>query len=225
MDHWLRFVCNRPTRTSRAAVAEAEWAGAESKTRIPDGQSIWLGLDVAWKHDTTAAVPLWWRDQKFRLLGPASVFVPPRDGTSLDPALIEAGLLKIHERNPVHTVVMDMTRAEQLGRWIGETLGATVIDRAQTIPLAIEDYERFMEALREGWLKHQGDPALTTHVLNAVARMLPSGGAMFERTSSSRSAGAQDRRVIDALIAAAMVHAEASAPVEEEIAKPWVMIR
>jgi phage terminase large subunit-like protein len=224
LSHWKRFVCNLPTRSDSAAIAEAEWFGATTTELIPEGEPIWLGLDVAWKHDTTAAVPLWWKSPKFRLLGPAAVFVPPRDGTSLDPALIEKGLLEIHERNPVHTVVMDMTRAEQLGRWIGEKLGATVIDRAQTIPLAIEDYERFMEALREGWLKHQGDPALTTHVLNAVARMLPSGGAMFERTSSSRSASGQDRRVIDGLVAAAMVHSAASAPVEE-IAKPWVVIR
>jgi phage terminase large subunit-like protein len=225
MDHWLRFVCNRPTRSVQAAIQEAEWADAKVKSEIPAGEPVWLGLDVAWKWDTTAAVPLWWKSPTYRLLGSAEVFVPPRDGSSLDPALIEAGLLRIHDRNPVHTVVMDMTRAEQLGRWIEEHLGAAVIDRPQTIPLAIEDYERFMEALRMGWLKHQGDAALTSHALNAVARMLPRGDAMFERPSQSRAGGDQDRRVIDALVAASMVHSAASAAPVEEIAEPWVMIR
>jgi len=208
LSHWRRFVCNLPTRNDAAAITEAEWYAAKTAERIPAGTPVWLGLDVAWKWDTTALVPFWLRDEHFRLLGLATILEPPRDGSTLDPALVEKAILELHQRNPLHTVVMDTTRAEQLADWIASEIGATVIDRAQGNALMAEDYERFMEALRNGWLWHTGDPGLRRHVLNAVVRLLPDGKARFDREKQSRSADMQDSRVIDALSAAAMVNCE-----------------
>ena len=218
MPHWLRLTCNRTTRSESAAIQEVEWAGALDRSGIPAGEPIWLGLDVAWKWDTTAAVPLWWDTPDHRVLGVPEILVPPRDGTSLDPHLVEAALLRIHQRNPVHTVVMDISRAEQLSVWIAETLGATVIERPTSNTFAVQDHDRFMEALRQGWLKHSGDPGLTTHVLNAIARELPGGDIRFDRPSTTREGGDQERRVIDALTAAAAANAQAAIPqaAEEE---------
>jgi len=209
-EHWRRFVCNLPTRSENAAIQEAEWHEATSDEAIQAGEAVWVGLDVAWKWDTTAAVPLWVRDAEFRLFGPAKVLTPPRDGTSLDPHLVEAALVQIHARNPIHTVVMDLSRAEQLGSWIESELGAVVVDRGQGNAEASQDYARFMEALREGWLFHAGDAEFRRHALNAVARVLPQGDARFDRPSQTRQGGDQDRRVIDALTAAAMVHSVAA---------------
>lgn len=206
LAHWLRFVCNRATRADNAAITEAEWAAAQTDDVIPVGQHVAVGLDVAWKWDTTAAVPLWFRDPEYRLFGPAEVLEPPRDGSMLDGALVEAALLRIHERNPIHTLVMDMSRAEQLARWAETELGCEVLDWPQTIPFSIEEFDRFMEALRKGWLKHSGDVGLTRQALNAVARVLPRGDAIFERPAQNRRSSEQDRRVIDALKAASMVH-------------------
>jgi len=208
--HWMRFVCNRPTRGDNSAITEAEWRHAKVGDEIPAGIPIWAGLDVAWKWDTTALVPYWDRDAGYRLLGPATVLVPPRDGSSLDPAAVEAAILAVHERNPIHTVVMDLSRAEQLGMWIETEIGATVIDRSQGNAMAVQDYDRFMEGLRGGVLHHTGDIALTSHAMNAVARILPQGDARFDRSSANRQSVEQDRRVIDALTAAAMVHAQAT---------------
>jgi phage terminase large subunit-like protein len=209
MAHWLRFVCNRPSRTVTAAITEAEWAGAKTTDEIPPGTPIWAGLDVAWKYDTTALVPLWVRDPEYRLFGPATVLVPPRDGNMLDSALVEKAILDLHERTPIHTVVMDMSHAAQLAQWIAATIGALVIDRQQTNPLLVNDYDQFMEALRLGWLHHSGDADFTQHALNAIAYVLPLGDTKFERPVQSRRAE-QERRVIDALTAAAMVHSTAT---------------
>lgn len=220
--HWRRFVCNLPTRSERAAITEAEWHGARVNEEIPEGVPVWAGLDVAWKWDTTALVPLWIRDQDYRLLGPASILVPPRNGVSLDPNEVEAALVRMHQRNPIHTVVMDPTKAEQLAEWIRNELGAEVLERGQTNTYAATDYERFMEALREGWLKHTGDRGLTSHVLNAIARLLPGGGARFDRPHASRLGSEQDMRVIDALSAAAMVHTVAAAEFGVEEREPMI---
>ena len=210
VQHWRRFVCNLPTRSEFAAIQEAEWFAAQVSDDIPGGEESWVGADIAWKWDTTALVPLWVRDDHYRLFGTPKILTPPRDGTSLDPEKVEKALIEIHERNPIHTVVMDMTRAEQLGKWIERELGSRIVDQPQGIPTQVEEYERFMEALRSGWIKHTGDPEFTRHVLNAVAKIQRGGDAIFERPHSSRrNAEEQDRRVIDALKAAAMVHAVA----------------
>jgi phage terminase large subunit-like protein len=216
LGHWRRFVCNLPTRADEAAITEAEWYAAKSPDTIPVGEPVWVGLDVAWKWDTTAVVPFWMKDHEHRYLGPATVLVPPRDGNSLDPEKVEAALYEVHQRNPIHTVVMDTSRAEQLGSWIETTFGATVVDRQQTNVAAVADYDAFMEALRNGWLHHTGDAALTQHALNAIARVLPFGDARFDRPHQSRLGPEQERRVIDALTAASMVHATAvNMPIEE----------
>lgn len=209
LGHWSRFTCNLSTRTEQAAITEAEWYAARIVDPIPPGQRIWFGLDVAWKWDTTSGVPFWLADEHDRRFGPARVLVPPRNGESLDPHLVEKMILEVHAVNPIDTVVMDSSRAEQLVSWIRETIGAEVIDRQQTNNLAVEDYERFMEALRNDWLKHAGDQGLTQHALNAIAKVLPMGDARFDRPAVSRMSPEQERRVIDALVAAAMVHSVA----------------
>ncbi len=115
-------------------------------------------------------------------------------------------------------------RAEQLASWIQSELGAVVVDRSQSNAFAAVDYEKFMESLRSGWLKHGNDPGLNAHVLNAVVKILPFGDARFERPSQTRDAAEQDRRVIDALSAAAMVHAVASVPQPKPRSKLFVGI-
>lgn len=209
LAHWRRFVCNLPTRAKTSAITEAEWDKAVSAERVAEGDPVWLGLDVAWKWDTTALVPYWYADREHRYYGDPVILTPPRDGTSLDPNLVERAIIDIHARNPIHTVVMDMSRAEQLASWIESEIGAEVVDRPQSNAFAAVDYDMFTEALRNGWLFHTGHSEFRRHVLNAVTRILPNGGARFDRPSQTQLGAEQDRRVIDALTAAAMAHSTA----------------
>lgn len=212
LDHWKRFVCNIATRPAGAAITEVQWASARVADEIPVEEPIWLGIDVAWQWDTTALVPFWWRDADFRLLGAAKILTPPRDGSLLDVELVHDALTAINGRNPINTVVMDPARAADLAQWIEKTFGSTVIIRPQSQALAVNDYDKFMEGLRAGWLKHTGDVGLTRHVMNAVARVDRFGAARFDRSTPTRNvASQQERRVIDALTAAAMVNSQAAA--------------
>jgi phage terminase large subunit-like protein len=213
-SHWRRFTCNVPTRSELAAISEIEWEEAYSDERIPVGESIDLGLDLGWKGDTTAAVPLWMRDARFRLLGDAKVLVPPRDGTQLDSDLVKRAILDIHRLNPIRRVVMDLSDARDIAEWIEDELGCDVVERGQSNKFAVRDFSLFMEALREGWLRHTGCPDLKRHALNAMQRILPQGDSRFERPHTSRGdMTRQDQRVIDALVAAAMVHTSAAAEI------------
>jgi hypothetical protein len=205
LGDWKRLKCNRPTRAVISAITDKEWDDAEVRDEIPEGAAVDVGLDIAFKWDTTAFVPLW-KGEKYRLLGKAEILVPPRDGSSLHPDEIKrvgydlAGLYRLD------TIVMDMERAADIASWLEDELGVTVIDRGQTNKLACADYEAFMDGLRNSTLRHTGDDGLRAHVLNAIARRLPGGDHRFDRpVASRRSVGAQDRRVIDALTAAGMV--------------------
>ncbi|MEN3337586.1 MAG: hypothetical protein V7647_1262, partial [Acidobacteriota bacterium] len=223
LRHWQRLTCNMPTRGDAAAITEQEWRAAYTDERIPAGESVWLGLDLGWKYDTTALVPLWIRDYAFRLLGDATILSPPADHSQLDVREVQRALLAVHEVNPVHTVVLDPTNAGDLCQWIEENLGgARVVERSQSNPLAVLGYAKFMEALRMGWLKHTGHPGLKKHVLNAVAVILPRGDTKFERPKESRTVRdeLQRMRVIDALMAAEMVHTSAAAELAEPVVEP-----
>lgn len=206
-EDWLRLTCNIPSRSSKAAITDQEWDEAGTDQRIPAGESIDVGLDVAWKYDTTAVVPLWLPSKDLRLFGDPAILVPPRDGTMLNPHLIEDAFMTFNERNPIGRVVMDREKAENLASWLEEELGVEVIERGRTNQPAGEDFERFMEGLRQGWVKHTRHPGFRQHAMNAVVRHLPGDRKRFDRPMSSRmNVREQDRRVIDALDAATMVH-------------------
>jgi hypothetical protein len=87
--------------------------------------------------------------------------------------------------------------------WLEEELGVEVVERGTGNADAAVDYERFMEAIREGGIRHTGHREFRRHVMNAIARNLGGDKKRFDRPVSSRSnAKEQDRRVIDARTAA-----------------------
>ena len=201
LAEWKRCKCNRPTRSVLTAITDKEWDDAETEDEFRRVDII--GLDVAWKWDTTALVPLQTGDGL--LLDEATILTPPRDGSMLHPDEVKNATLEMIDGQHVHSVVMDMSRAEDIAAWIEDELGLTVIDWDQGNKSQVECYEAFTEALRNGRLHHTGGPGLRAHVLNAIARRLPGGDRRFDRPSTTRSnVKAQDRRVIDALTAASM---------------------
>lgn len=221
-EDWLRKTCNLPARSSKAAISDSDWARACTGERIPEGVPVWVGADFAWSQDTTAFVPLWWKSSEFRLLGEPTILEPPGNGDMLDPQEVWDALLAIHARNPIECIAADVTKAQDTLLKAENELGCEVIDVGQGPSVQAEEYEAFMEALRGGaspdvdrderpdpWLRHTGNPKLRRHVMNAIARKLPGDRYCFDRPVHSRQASKQDRRVIDALKAAAMANHQA----------------
>lgn len=219
--HWARMVCNVAARSGVSAIAESEWHDAATSEPIPDEAEVWVGLDVAFQRDTTALVPLWWKSAEHRQFGPAVILEPPEGGEQLDVRLIKRAFVEMQTRYRVSTVVMDRSRAEDIAAWLSDELGLDVVYRAQSTAPKAEDYERFMAALRQGWIRHAGDSGLRRHALNAVTKLLPDGGAKFARPHDSRT-GQQHGRVVDALDAAAMVHSVRCEP--QAPARSWSVV-
>lgn len=226
MPHWRRMKCNQAVRGIERAIDEAEWEGAGVDEEIPPGKPIWVGLDIGWKWDTTAWVPLWWRDREYRLFGKPTILTPPQDGTSLEPKLVKQAFRDINERNPVEVVVMDESRAEDIAGWLKEEFpNLKVVPYGQGNPMKATAAERFLEGLREGHIKQPRDREFTRQVLNAISKTLPDGRIRFDRTSTSRSKSQQERRVWDALDAASMVHATAVGEMSAEATEPLIAWR
>ncbi|MGI8423041.1 MAG: terminase large subunit domain-containing protein [Chloroflexota bacterium] len=217
LPHWRRLTCNLPTRATDSAITEAEWAAAGRGWQpIPVGNHVMVGFDAGWKWDTTAIVPFYARSAEERVFGAPTILTPPRDGDSLDPDKVKRALLELHRRTPIDVLVMDTSHAKDIASWAGQDLGCEVVERAQTNSFAVMDYQQFMQALRSGWLRQPNDPEFTRHVMNAIARLLPGGDTRFDRphATRARTSALQDRRVIDALTAAAMVHSLYAAELE-----------
>lgn len=207
MAHWLRLVCGVPARVDDASIGEAEWDRRGTKREIPLGATISLGIDLGWKWDTTAVVPLYAAPGAPPLIGPAKILVPPRDGTSLSSKAVEGVLREFAELYHVAEVVMDPAKGgEQLAEWLKDELdiNTTIIEQS---PNQMADVaEKFKQGIRDGGFDHCRDPGLKSHAMNAVDRETPDGRARFDRPQVSRNASRQTRRVIDALIAASMVY-------------------
>lgn len=209
-QHWRRFVCNQAMRTEDTAIDAREWAELGTDEPIPAGVAVEVGADFGWKHDTTALVPAWASGGIVRF-GKPEILIPPRDGQILRPELVKAAFERIHDRNPIRRVVLDPDRASEIAVWLEDDLGVEVVEYLQSTAPMVLAYERFMEGVRNRRIQHPKDPDFNEHVLNAIARTLPDGRHRFDRPSHSRAQSGQRRRVIDALIAAAMVHATATA--------------
>ena len=219
LGDWKRLKCNIPARSSITAITEAEWDNAEVDDDLKEGDFIDLGLDIAWKHDTTAIQPLLCTDE-YRLLATPTVLVPPRDGSMLDSQDLKDALEFYLTSYVVNTVVMDMHQGADIANWLEREHGVTVIAWAQGNMQAAEDYEEFMKALRSTIpgerLVHNGNPVLRKHVMNAIARSLPADKRRFDRPSSGRAKRKQETRVIDCLMAASWVNSFVANPPEEE---------
>jgi hypothetical protein len=58
----------------------------------------------------------------------------------MSPRLVEEAILRLHKRNPIRMLVMDMTDGAQLASWCRTSSGSEVMDRAQTRSFQVIDY-------------------------------------------------------------------------------------
>jgi hypothetical protein len=228
IGHWKRVKCNIAARSILAAITDEEWLRAvhPEYAEIPEGEHCDAGLDLGWKHDTTALTAQWRTPETIKvgavdvpvhLWDEAKIIVPPRDGSSTHPDRVKAALTARHERNPIDTLVMDTTDGEDIAAWAADELGCTVIDRPQGNTLAVKDYKNVMRGLRTGLLRRvRNAPGLTQHSMNAIAWRLPGGDTKFERPNPSRSKAKQDLRVIDALVAGGFVYTHVCIDIPDE---------
>ena len=139
-------------------------SGVEGSPRrldeIPPGDAVHAGLDVGVEARRDRAHPAMLARPGVPPIGRCNDpdTAPRRHVARPEPA-VERRSSSCTSRNPIGRLVMDTTRAETIASWARDELGCDVVDRRQTNQLAVEDYNAFTQALRDGVLEHTGDPA------------------------------------------------------------------
>lgn len=218
-EHWLRFVCNIATLAGGSAIMPEDWDALEEREPnwIADSWRCQF-LDLGWKIDTTAGGVLVWESPTRRILTGIEVIHPPVDET-----YVVAGILRRQIEYGADRVVLDPNAgAEQMVQQLekglhplqsddelrlkhglpplAETFAAPLefIAHSQDNAPMAQAAARLDEAIRNGWLVHDGDRQLRSHVLNAVVRSLGDAKWKFDRPNDARGARRKDYP-IDAL--------------------------
>ena len=200
---WRRFTCGIWAHGEDAAISDKEWrACADPTVVVPDGaQGVHIGVDLGWKHDKTALVPVWRPDESGPVLVARPVILSaPGDGTSTSVEDVFAACATMAERWPKCVFVLDpLAGGEHLAQRIDAELPrVTVSTHSQSHSAMCLASARLSEAIAEGRLRHPDDSELSAHVLAAAVRQV---GEQW-RLAKQKGRDAP----IDAAIALAMAH-------------------
>jgi phage terminase large subunit-like protein len=175
---WARFACGVWMFGEQGAISEREWRACEDPEAVipEEATGVIIGVDLGWRWDTTAIVPIWEDDAGTFVVGDTTIIVPPRDGSATDYETIWSVIERLAERYLRPTFVVDPEAGgEQLAQQIDAELEATVIEHSQKpLPMALAA-QRLSEAISERRIRHRGDPDLTRHVLAASPKPVGEG--------------------------------------------------
>jgi phage terminase large subunit-like protein len=189
--HWARFVCNLATAAEGCWLPDGAWdACCEPDAEIPDGESVWLGVDIGRKHDHTALVALWNRpDGKIV----AKAFVMETDGeTNLDLASVEQKVRDLGRRWHLFGVVYDPWSFERSAQLLTDE-GFQMVEHPMSNERMVKASSNLYEAIQTQRLVHDGNRTFAAHVMGGHQKDTERGWRLAKNPKV--------RRHIDALIA------------------------
>lgn len=222
LQRFKRFACGIWVRSEDTAISPEEWDALEDQRMvIPKGSPVWIGWDCAFRGpDTTALVPLWWKDNDHRVFGTPTVLQAPMEGMLDDREIVNA-LLEFEKEYSIEGIVFDPNAgAAALAQQLERDHGWKLIEHSQKGSTLAKADVRFLEAVRQKTIVHNGDPIFRNHVLNAVERSTGTDGSwIFDRPKHGR------RVPTDALRAASLVHNTALAAARKRPAPTPIFYR
>ncbi|MFM9367580.1 hypothetical protein [Streptomyces sp. Da 82-17] len=174
-----RFYLNNIQENADGWLIKAEWdACLDEDDPIRPGDQIAIGFDGSLRGDATGLVGARLRDGKLFVLG---LWENPRDPKQpdweVDVLAVEAAVKRAFETYKVEWFYGDPPYwQEAIGRWAITYGDDYVFEYWTNKPMRMcEATERLHSAVAVGDVKHDGDPDLTRHCLNAVTREVPQG--------------------------------------------------
>jgi phage terminase large subunit-like protein len=203
MHHWLRFVCNRPTRdidTWLGPDGEKMWAELEQPYEFADGAPTWVGVDVGIKRDSTAVVALQ-RDEAGHLHATSRVWSPGVD-RPVDVTDVMQHLRELAATYDVEAISFDPRFFDVPAKMLADE-GLPLVEVPQSVERMTVACGGLLDLIKRGEIHHDGDAVLALHVLNAVPRFNERGFTLQKSKSRGR---------IDACIALALAAERAERP-------------
>lgn len=186
---WARFACNVWTQGEEAWLPIGVWDQLVIEGGIPDGEEVWLGIDLGLKHDSAAIVALCEMDEDY--FAQAQILQPPTDGSNLDIAEVEQAVRDAAERWDVQAAAYDPWRFERSAQMLGDQ-GLLMIEHPMTNARMAPASEALHEAILRGQIHHNGDLEFAAHVNAGVPTETERGWRLTKRKAKDK---------IDALIA------------------------
>ncbi len=185
-----RWRLNQWVRTQESWLPAGAWERSFSSAQLDPALPVWVGIDMALKHDSIAVVVA--QPQGERVVVRARIWQPKDEG--VDVVEIERHLRELHATYQVMEFAFDpayfMRSAEAL---LDD--GLPMVEFPQTGQRMVPACGQTYELIVQGKLAHDGSPTFTDQVLSAAQRMTDTGW----RLSKGKS-----RRKIDACIAMVM---------------------
>jgi phage terminase large subunit-like protein len=205
---WRRLHLNQWTASRDAWLPSGSWARLRSDTQIPSGADIYLGVDIALRHDTSAVVyahvltdgrialrcHTWSANDKAK----AHQYV---SGGQIRLELIEDFIRQLARDYRIREIAYDPAYFARSAQQL-EDERFTMVEFLQASGPMSNAYQGFYQACREGTLTHDGDPILAAHI-DATAADKTERGWKIRKLKSSEH--------IDACVAAVLAVARAQA--------------
>jgi phage terminase large subunit-like protein len=198
--HWLRFVCNRPTRDSDVWLGEDGdelWSSTIDAFELVPGAPTWAGVDIALRHDTSAVV-LVQRRPDGRYHATCRIWTP-RDDRPIDVTDVMQYLRVMNGRYDLEAIGYDPRFFDVPAKMLSDE-GLALVEVPQSVEKMTAAYGSLYEAIQRRVITHPDDPAFASQVLNAVPRY-SERGFMLEKSKS--------RSKIDAVAALALGYDQA----------------
>lgn len=194
-----RFRCGLWTAGEDGAIAPQEWAAcAVPGCEIPEeAENVYVGVDLGFKWDSTAFVPVWRTEEGTVRIHTPSILVPPQDGTALDFEDVYAVARALRERWPSCTFVLDPEAGgELLAQRIDSELGGAILTHSQRTGPMCRASQVLSEAISGEQLEHPDDEDFNRQVLSAGAKFVGVGWRLVKQRGKNLP--------IDAAVALAM---------------------
>jgi phage terminase large subunit-like protein len=201
---WRRFACGVWTEGEEPWIDPAAWDRlADPALELEAGESVWLGVDIGVRHDTSSIVAV--ADRDGVLACRALIFEPPARG-ALPLELIENEIRRLCDEYRVEQVAYDPWSFRRSAEMLTD-VGVPMLEVPQSPERMANASATLYRLIESGGLAHDGDPRFRAQVLAGVTKETERGWRLQKDPKMARP--------IDALIALAMAAFVASAGVQE----------
>jgi phage terminase large subunit-like protein len=186
-----RYRLNQWVRTAADSwLPQGAWELCRGDVDLVPGAPTWIGVDMALKRDTTAAVAV--QHVNGKLVTKAKIWLP--DGGVMDVAAVESHLMEMAQLYDVQEVAYDPAFFQRSAEALAEQ-GMPMVEFPQSPQRMIPACGHLYETIVNQKLVHDGNPIFSDQVLSAAQRVKDNGWTLSKGKS---------KRKIDAVIALAM---------------------
>ena len=179
-----RWRLNQWVRTQESWLPIGAWDACRTDTALDASLPIWVGIDMALKHDSIAVAVA--QPQAESIVVRARIWNPSEQG--VDIAEVEAHLRELSRTYQVHEFAYDPSFFQRSAEALADD-GLPMVEFPQSAQRMVPACGNAYELIVAGRISHDGSPTLTDHVLSAAQRMTEQGWRLSKGKSKRKIDG------------------------------------